>query len=613
MPKQIIEDDIWKDRIDSANTYYNQWEKLFKCNILDKYYEGQQWRSQRELAYNPYVINKVYETIQIKIAEFIPTFPKYTVSARPANSEYDVEVAIKSAQLKEDVLNMHVSDERRHFKDEVEMAYKDSFFRFGMMEVGYAADWIDNPNARKPLLGKDVDRQSHGPASWKVKQEPEEMPANERIYFKHVSAKRFRVGGLDHKYLDRCGWVGYFDWVNKDDLLSLKGIMNRDKIENAQGSAPAAETETGDKSTSNNFHKGNVLKIWRLWDLRGSLQLLVLDSPCVTIFQRRFKRLPLFDYRPDKRLITDGFYPIPPAYHWLSPQDEINETREMLRAHRRRFVRKFQIVEGRADDEEIEKFETGPDGALIKVKVENAISPIENANLGPELAEAVQTSGADINTISGTSQEDRQVADRTTATQANIVNSRASLRMNADRDRIVFWLSVIGREALMLTQEKFVLGLWVQSTSPEGEAFLGEIQEQQQAFKWVTTEDLKDGYDFRIDIDVTSLSVTAQQDEKQKFLEFLAVLTQYPAISFSPLLVREAAYRVGYRNDKAIKELQKMALLMELGRMNQLKAQAGIQMPENGNAPQQTVGQQTPPGMEQIRQQIGTQSPGVVQ
>lgn len=608
-PKQVIQDNIWRDRLDGADKYYNSWAKLFKCDILDKYYEGLQWKSQRELGYNPYVINKIYETIQIKIAEFIPTFPKYTVSARPANAEYDFESAIASAQLKEDILNGHVQDERRHFHDEIEMAYKDSFFRFGIIETGYAADWIDNPNAARPLLASNVDKNATN--KFKVRQEPEELPINERIYFKHVSAKRFRVGGIDHKYLDRCGWCGYYDWVNKEDILSLKGIMNREKILSAQGISPQPEIDTADKSTS--IHKGNTLKIWRLWDLRARLQLLVLDDPCVTIFQRRFKRLPLFDYRPDKRLITDGFYPIPPAYHWLSSQDEINETREMLRAHRRRFVRKFQIVEGRADDEEIEKFETGPDGALIKVKVENAIAPIENANLGPELAEAVQTSGADINTISGTSSEDRQVADRTTATQANIVNSRASLRMNADRDRIVFWLSQIGREALMLTQEKFVLGIWVKLTSPEGEAFLGSIQEQQAAFKWVTSEDLKDGYDFRIDIDVTSLSVTAQQDEKQKFLEFLAVLTQYPAISFSPLLVREAAYRVGYRNDKAIKELQKMALLMELGRMQQLKAQAGLQMPENGNAGQAAVAQQTPNGMEQIRQQLTQQQPGVVQ
>ena len=83
MPKQLIDDNIWQDRLNAATAYYEEWEKYFKCDILDKYYEGFQWKSQAELAYNPYVINKIYETIQIKIASFVPTFPKYVVSSKP--------------------------------------------------------------------------------------------------------------------------------------------------------------------------------------------------------------------------------------------------------------------------------------------------------------------------------------------------------------------------------------------------------------------------------------------------------------------------------------------------------------------------------------------------
>ena len=123
----------------------------------------------------------------------------------------------------------------------------------------------------------------------------------------------------------------------------------------------------------------------------------------VTIYERKLKRLPLFDYRPDRRLITEGFYPIPVAFNWLSPQNEINETREMLRTHRRRFVRKFMILAGSVDDEEIEKFETGPDGALIKVNRENAITPIQNADLRCSFVnETLETSARrNLNRISG--------------------------------------------------------------------------------------------------------------------------------------------------------------------------------------------------------------------
>lgn len=600
--KQIVKDQLWQERLSSANKYYTEWEKHFKCDKLEKYYEGKQWENQTD--YNPYVINKVYETVQIKIAQFVPTFPKFNVSSKPQNQEFNLETAMRSAQVKEDILNTISSDTRNNFSTELEQAYKDSFFRFGMMEVGYAADWIMNPNVRKPLLGKDVDSQISRNKRSQQQNEPPEIPINERIYFKHIPAKRFRVGGIDHKYLNRCSWVGYSDYVYKDDLLSMK-LMNKDRIENAiEGSV---EVDTTDKD-DNHFRMEGVIKIWHIWDLRSLMQLLILDSPCLTVSQRKFERLPLHDFRPDKRLIGDGFYPIPPVFHWLSPQDEINETREQLRNHRRKFVRKFQAQDGMIDDEEIEKFESGADGALIKVKQRDAITAVQNADLGNSLPEAIQTSGDDLNRISGTSNESRGIADRTTATQANIINQRSGIRETKDRDRVVVWISNIGREVLSTVKDKFTLGIWAEMFSPEGENFLGEIQEISGAMRWIEAEKLHDGYDYKINVDVTSLSVVAREDEKKAYLEFLSTLTQFPMIAFSPLLVRETANRMGYRNDRAIKELQKMALLMEQGRMLQLQQQAGMmQMPQNGNAGQQIVAQQSPNTTEQIRNQLSKQ------
>src|SRR5438128_211139 len=135
--KQTIDDEIWSDRLKTSELYYKEWSTHFKCDILEKYYEGTQWRSQGQLNYNPYVINKIFETIQI------------------------------------------------------------------------------------------------------------EIPQNERVYFKHVPAKTFRIGGLDHKYLSRCGWCGYYEFIDKDDLLSLPKLMNEDRISGAEsirGNEPNRES-----------------------------------------------------------------------------------------------------------------------------------------------------------------------------------------------------------------------------------------------------------------------------------------------------------------------------------------------------------------------------------
>lgn len=600
MPKQTIDDQLWVDRIASANLYYKKWENLYKCSILEDYYEGRQWKSLNS-EYTPYTINKIYETIQIKLDSFIPEFPQYLVAPRPGSSDYDLETAGQSANLKQDVLNTIIGDDKEVFSEELKAAYKDSFFRFGIIEVGYAADWIINPNAPRPLLKGDVDKRALGQQS-RIFKEPTELPVNERIYFKHVPAKNFRVGGIDHKYLHRCTWCGYYEWVDRNDLLSIRSLMNRTLVETAQGHLE--DEVTGDKSDKG--QKGNAVKVWHIWDNKAKLRLIVLDEPRVTVFQRPLKRLNIFDFRPDLSVKIDGFYPIPPVWHWLSAQDETNETREQLRAHRRRFIRKYQVVEGYMDDEEIQKFETGGDGTIVKVKKENAITAIQDAPLGAALDKAVVTSADDLNQISGTSAEVRGVADRTTATQANIITQKSSVRENAERDRIAKWVIKIGRETLLVVREKFTLGIWVNLTSDNKESMMGEVQANQKALQWVSSEDLNDGYDFRIDIDVTTLSSISQEIEKKKFLEFLAITTQFPQVALSPKLIRECAYRVGYRNEAVIKEMQSMALLHQFSTMSGI-AQATGAAGQGQQTAQQINSKNTPPQLEQTRNQLQNQ------
>ncbi len=146
-------------------------------------------------------------------------------------------------------------------------------------------------------------------------------------------------------------------------------------------------------------------------------------------------------------------------------------------------------------------------------------------------------------------------------------------------------------------------------SAPEGsEDFLGVVASRKKAMRYITSEDLKDGYDFKIDVDLTSLSQTEQEEQKKAMMEFLSVLTQFPMVAFSPYLVREIAIRTGYRNEKAIAEFQKMALLMEFARMQQLQQAAGPQAMapmQDGNAGQQINQQATPPAGQQIQNQLG--------
>lgn len=596
MPKQTTDDEIWEQRISAGEKYHDKWSNLFRAKYLEEYYEGHQWAEQTD----QYVINQIYTSIQIKLDEFIPTFPKFQLTPEPGNSDFDLDTAVLSAQLKQDVLNTIIQNTNSYYQECIKASYKDHFFRFGVYEVGYSADWILNPNAPRALLDKDTSKDARNKNDVKIKHQPAVLPIHERVYFKHIPAKTFRIFGKDHIHLSQCDSYGYFEYVHKDDILALKKLLNRAKILTASTSSSKASEDGYESHEAQDL---NLLKIWHIWDNKAQERLILLDDPCITIYVKTLDRQNVFDYRPDTRVTVDGFYPVPPVFHWLSSQNELNETREQLKKHRRRFTRKFQVMQGQIDDGELEKFESGDDGSLVQVKRENAITPIIDAPLGAALNTASVTSADDLNQISGISANDRQIADRTTATESNIIAQRANVRQVAERDRVAKWVCVGGREALLIVRDKFVLGVWAKLTTDSKETLLSEMQSNQAAYKFVTSEDLKDGYDFHIDIDLSSLSVSAQQEEKQAFMEFLAIIAQYPAIAMSPTLVREAAFRVGYRNEKVIKEMQKMALLQQAGAQAQIP---GMQQGGNQSA-QGITAQQTPNTMEQIRQQIGSQ------
>ena len=58
--------------------------------------------------------------------------------------------------------------------------------------------------------------------------------------------------------------------------------------------------------------------------------LLLEDADYEEIWSGDCDRVPIKDLRWDESL--EGFYPIPPVFQWLSPQDEINEAREQTRS-----------------------------------------------------------------------------------------------------------------------------------------------------------------------------------------------------------------------------------------------------------------------------------------
>jgi hypothetical protein len=331
---------------------------------------------------------------------------------------------------------------------------------------------------------------------------------------------------------------------------------------------------------------------------------------------KKYKRFPLVALKFVNKL--RGWYPVPLVFNWKSPQDEINEARESQRTHRRRAKRVFLYKEGAfADDGEIDKMENGPDMTFVKVQQDPnmCIGALPNVPLDQIVAESMMISHDDLNIVSGTSADQRGQTSRTTATQAGITDQRMQLREARGRVQVANVLKEIGRLTLLTIKDNFSDKFWVKVRTNRGDDdFLTEVQEAQEEWRQFTSDDLGEDEDFQVDISIDTISPIENAQSKAAFVDFLSMLNQFPQLAFDPVLVREAAYRCGYRNEKVISRMAMMAKLAAIGQVEQAKAKLGIQsqgpmpQPQDGNTQAQNrVEQMTPPTQAQIETQMAGQ------
>lgn len=607
---------IWRNRIHKANEYHTQWEGRFKCKILEDYWENFQWRQVIDIPYyKPYSVNLIYAELKKKLANMLYQNLNYILAPRPGHYSYNPEMAMASASLKQDFLNEIVarSNKDQGFNEQVKLTAMDSYFRFGVMEIGYAADWR-NP-AKRPPLFSDHDENEESETNRKI--EDQEIPENERIYFKRIKASKFRVAVSDDIRLENCSWCGYESYIYKSVLEKTKGIQLPKDFELINAGF-AADYISGHGRVRQSYNRassdsrdmiealarGKACKVWKIWDNEDSKLKLLLEPNFDIIWEDDFHYLPFATHRHDLRL--DGWYPVPPIWQWLNPQDEINQAREQMRNYRRRFTRKFKYWG--VDQEELEKFKSEIDGEMLKMKNPNSIlEPVANPEIGISIQDALNAGRDDFNIVSGSSTDlSTAQADRTTATQSKITASKAAVIESIEQVEFEHFYHKIGRITLLEAGTKFTGGIWVKDNSDPG--FAQSLDPNKLILaRYITSQDLSDGFDVDVEISCVNASPQRMQEELNKYVQFLGLVMQFPQIALSPDLIRETAFRTGYRNEKVIAAMQHAALAMMLQQSAQAGQQAGAQGIQGGNNMTNMVRNAIPSTTDAVNNQLNQQ------
>jgi hypothetical protein len=568
--------------------------------MLEEYYYGHQWSGDSQAwDQRKYVINMFYPSIKISMPQAMFSVPSFTIEPKKTRTDDPASDAEAKAKLQEDTLNTVVSDVDFGFSLEAGLALLDAQFRFGIVEVGYSADFTENPLAGKPMLNDDQTEMMD--ETGKAVFNPDVVVNAEKVYMKWIPAKTFRVSMANHNNLEKCDWCGYYEYLNLDDVKANPAFKNTAGL---TATARYRQNGGGDDEQP----PPGMVKVWRIWDLRAKVKRTWADGATKFMQEKPFNFCPFGVLKFDE--ILGQFLPMPPTYNWVHPQNELNETRDMQKVHRRRFKRRFLRRAGAfKNEEEFRKLQSGEDGQSAEVTGDptSAVVPLQDAPLDTQVVRNIPQTQDDFTRISGISGEAQQVAQSETATQANLIAMAGQVREAFKRVQVGQWCSRIGRLILMTMRENMALPFWIKSAvDPESPMAFQEAQEVAMLWKQIEAENLGD-IDLEIDVELTAMSPAEQEQNRDKWIAFLQLLNQ-PGIGTlllnSPLLLKKMAAFFGITSGRDLQQIGAAieAVVKNAAMQQQQQAMGTMAKSSGGAAPGPTPNRgQT---MDQLAQQM---------
>lgn len=177
--------------------------------------------------------------------------------------------------------------------------------------------------------------------------------------------------------------------------------------------------------------------------------------------------------------VPDTFYPMGEIESIESLQLELNETRNQMLNHRKRFARKWLYNKDAFDQDGVSALESDVDNTMVPTlggdNPANVITPLPSVGTPPDFYNQSQLITDDINTVSGVSDYMRgqpESAVRRTATEAAMIQDAANSRARDKLNKIESFLAGLGSAVISLMQQ-FMTGEQVaRITSVAGQAWI---------------------------------------------------------------------------------------------------------------------------------------------
>jgi hypothetical protein len=158
--------------------------------------------------------------------------------------------------------------------------------------------------------------------------------------------------------------------------------------------------------------------------------------------------------------VPDNFYPMGELESIESLQLELNETRNQMLNHRKRFARKWIYARDVFDEDGVRAMESDVDNTMIPMMGDgnpaNYIAPLPSIGTPPDFYNQSALIEEDINTVTGISDYMRGSPEgniRRTATEAAMIQDAANARARDKLAKVEGFLSDVGERIIALMQQ----------------------------------------------------------------------------------------------------------------------------------------------------------------
>jgi len=593
--------ETWKKRYTGAIKRYEEWEKEFRVQECYNYWVGNQLAEPTdEFGARRAQINKIHPEVRNNIPSLYYYRPFVRLTAAPEHTDDPGSQIEADTQLLQDTVNHIIRDKDTMFRENTFLGLKEAHWAFGLVEVGYSAEFVDAPTAPKPALKEKKDtkiapeaKEKQDPVNFleqaaemqmaataglpddpladpmldpqmgmapepdPLQEELEQLQSemkSERFFVKFIPACRTLIAETDHPILQSNDWVGYWEDVPLADVKASRAYKNTSDLKAA----------IGDKEATENAEKANEaegitdkIRLYKIWDLRTMDRWVFAEGHKKELLRKKFKRCPLKFLRFD--IDPYHFFPRPILLSKLGPQDEYNDSREYLRKIRKGTVPRYTYDEDAIDAVQLQKLESGEMGTYVPRKpgTSNVIEPVNQPSFSENAIQTLTLSDkefADVGGVGG----DAKVAATKTATQAKIAETKEQAQDNFDRLAVADWLSEIARELLCLAIDNMSMDRWIaMNIAPDAMYATPQLSEGiQQSYQRINSSTLQDaahGLAYEVTIDVESLSPVSEEEKFQKWMQGLTLLGN-PSFarlfSVAPPLLIETLKYMGLRSAK---------------------------------------------------------------